>query len=112
MVPATRNTHVRGPVAIMHSRKDPAPESASVVTGITRPPRPPKEAAPKPSALGKARCAPDGSLDGLYVCPKRSAGICVQIIAVIVTNSVNSLSARLGPRTGLDGNISGKTNVR
>jgi hypothetical protein len=67
IVPATRKVHVRAPVAIIHSRSDPAPESASVVTGITRPPRPPVAAAPKPCAVGKALWRPSGSFDGLKI---------------------------------------------
>lgn len=51
----------------MQSRKDPAPESASVVTGITRPPLPPVAAAPKPWAVGKALCLPSGNLEGLNI---------------------------------------------
>ena len=49
----------------MCARSDPAPESASVVTGMTRPPRPPTDAAPNPSAVGNDRCCPPGSFDGL-----------------------------------------------
>ena len=64
-MPETRKMHVRGPTAIMHSRKEPAPESASVVTQIARPPRPPVAPAPNPSAVGKARCAPFASFAGL-----------------------------------------------
>lgn len=65
IVPATRNTQVRAPVAIMQARNEPVPESASVVTAIARPPRPPFDAAPNPSAVGKARCCPSGSFAGL-----------------------------------------------
>jgi hypothetical protein len=52
--PATRKTHVRGPVAMTQARSEPAPESLRLVTSITAPPRPPSEAAPPPCAPGKA----------------------------------------------------------
>ena len=67
IVPATRKVQVRAPDAIMHSRSEPEPESANVVTGITRPPRPPVAAAPKPCAVGKALCRPSGSFEGLKI---------------------------------------------
>jgi len=52
--PATRNTQVRGPVAITQARSDPVPESFVFVTSMTAPPRPPTDAAPPPCAPGKA----------------------------------------------------------
>src|ERR1700746_1081567 len=52
--PATRKTHVRGPLAMTQARSEPAPESLRLVTSITAPPRPPNEAAPPPRAPGKA----------------------------------------------------------
>src|SRR5580658_3013926 len=52
--PATRKMQVRGPLACTQARKDPVPESFVFVTSITRPPRPPTEAAPPPAAPGKA----------------------------------------------------------
>ena len=56
--PATRNTTVRGPVAIRAARKDPGPLSFRFVTSITAPPRPPAASAPPPCAPGKAARAP------------------------------------------------------
>ena len=54
MLPRTRNTQVRGPLASTHARSDPFPESFRFVTSITTPPRPPTAAAPPPSAPGNA----------------------------------------------------------
>src|SRR5579863_10655685 len=54
MRPATRKTHVRGPLASTHARSEPPPESFRLVTSITAPPRPPALAAPPPCAPGKA----------------------------------------------------------
>src|ERR1700730_9446647 len=68
MLPPTRNTQVRGPLASTHARSDPSPESFRFVTSITTPPRPPTAAAPPPSAPGNAaQFAPphDGPGDGL-----------------------------------------------
>lgn len=79
IVPETRKTHVLAPDAIMHSRKDPAPESASVVTAMARPPRPPFAAAPKPSAVGKARCWPSGSFAGLKLPGVRGEDVGVEV---------------------------------
>src|SRR5262245_18638284 len=47
--PPTRNTTVRGPAAVTAARKLPGPASASVVTGISLPPRPAAVPVPKPS---------------------------------------------------------------
>jgi hypothetical protein len=69
-MPATRNTQVRGPVAITHARNDPVPESLLLVTSITAPPLPPTEAAPPPCAVGNAghpepEQVADDELDGV-----------------------------------------------
>src|SRR4030067_59966 len=55
MVPLTVNTQVRGPLASMQARREPEPESARVVTGITRPPRPPRLSAPPPPPPARGR---------------------------------------------------------
>ena len=54
MVPPTRNTHVLGPLASAHALRLPSPASLRFVTSITRPPRPPTDCAPHPSAPGNA----------------------------------------------------------
>ena len=54
MRPATRKTHVRGPLAWMHARSEPPPLSLRLVTSITAPPRPPTLDAPPPCAPGNA----------------------------------------------------------
>ena len=58
MVPETRNTTNRGPEVSSASRRLPGPESSRFVTAMTRPPRPPGVAQPKPSAPGKAGSLP------------------------------------------------------
>src|SRR6266545_3429892 len=63
IVPLTVNTQVRGPRAPMQARSEPEPESARLVTGMTRPPRPPRLSAPPPSAPGNARVSPGGGLE-------------------------------------------------
>src|SRR5437773_8684945 len=60
IVPATRKTTMRGPVASHAARKLPGPLSFRFVTMMTFPPRPPGVVEPKPSAPGKA-----GRLDSL-----------------------------------------------
>ena len=48
---------MRGPLAVTASRRLPGPESSSVLTAITRPPRPPGVSLPNPSAPGNAGSA-------------------------------------------------------
>src|SRR5437763_17211528 len=57
IVPPVRNSTIRGPLASMHARRLPGPESASVVTLHTLPPRPPTDWAPNPLAVGNALAA-------------------------------------------------------
>src|SRR5689334_11570341 len=57
MLPATRNTTVRGPEASVQLRKLPAPLLFRFVTSQTEPPLPPTALAPSPSAPGKATMA-------------------------------------------------------
>jgi hypothetical protein len=54
IVPDTRKITVLGPSDSIAARKLPGPLSLRFVTKITLPPRPPIEAAPNPSAPGKA----------------------------------------------------------
>jgi hypothetical protein len=83
MLPPTRNTQVRGPLASTHARSDPFPESFRFVTSITTPPRPPVAAAPPPSAPGNAaqfELLHDAFEDGLG-----GGGAGVGVAAVTVT---------------------------
>jgi hypothetical protein len=52
IVPDTSKTIIRAPVALIASRKLPAPASLRFVTFITLPPLPPVALRPKPSAPG------------------------------------------------------------
>ena len=54
IVPATRKTMIRAPLAFTASRREPGPESFRFVTSITLPPLPPVVCAPNPAAPGKA----------------------------------------------------------
>src|SRR3990172_234370 len=53
MTPETRNTMMRGSLALRASGKEPGPEEASVVTTYTLPSLPPLVSPPHPSAPGK-----------------------------------------------------------
>src|SRR5690554_46606 len=57
MTPATSNTTMRGPSAAAAAARLPGPSESRLVTLITRPPQPPRDVAPKPSAFGKASSA-------------------------------------------------------
>jgi hypothetical protein len=57
ITPLTSNTMIRAPWVASASFRLPAPDSASVVTFMTLPPRPPLAAAPNPCAPGKAGSA-------------------------------------------------------
>ena len=56
----TAKTHVRGPLASTHARREPDPESFRFVTLYTVPPRPPTAPAPPPCAPGNAATRPAG----------------------------------------------------
>jgi hypothetical protein len=59
MYPATSKTHVRGPLAVIHARSEPVPESLRFVTlmidafaGVAPLPEPATVVVPKPAAPG------------------------------------------------------------
>jgi hypothetical protein len=54
IVPPTRNTTILGPDASQAALKLPEPSAFRLVTSMIRPPRPPTDSAPPPSAPGKA----------------------------------------------------------
>ena len=65
MMPPTRKTIVRDPVASTAARRLPGPESSRLMTWITTPARPPRVWAPNPSAPGKAGIVAVGSDAGV-----------------------------------------------
>src|SRR5580700_4655375 len=93
MLPPTRNTQVRGPLASTHARSDPFPESFRFVTSITTPPRPPTAAAPPPSAPGNA-----GQFEPLHDAfedgPDAGSGVGVDAVTVTVAEA-NLLASAL-----------------
>jgi hypothetical protein len=88
-IPATRKMQVRGPLALVHARSEPGPESLRLVTSNTWPPRPPRDAAPPPSAPGKAGRAPDAT--GAVIEMVAVANLLVSATLVAVTVSVPAL---------------------
>src|SRR5580704_5455766 len=89
MIPATRKTQVRGPLALVHARSEPVPESFRLVTSNTCPPRPPTAAAPPPSAPGKAGSAPEAT--GAETATVAVANLLVSAVLLAVTMSVPGL---------------------
>lgn len=86
MMPATRNTQVRGPLASMQARKLPVPESLRFVTSMIAPPRPPTAAAPPPCALGKAATAPGLALTAFtFTCADADLLLSASLVAVTVS---------------------------
>src|ERR1700704_3059626 len=92
MVPPTRKTQVRGPLASAHARSDPEPESFKLVTSYTAPPRPPTEPAPPPSAPGKAASGPPG-VGGAFIVTVVEACLLASALLVAVTVAVPAAEA-------------------
>ena len=86
--PATRKTHVRGPLPITQARSDPTPKSFRFVTSITRPPRPPVEAEPPPCAPGKAAGVEAGVGVGLAGGGGAGTGAVSEQFAAVMTGTV------------------------
>src|SRR5258705_1486078 len=86
MVPPTRKTQVRGPLASTHARSDPPPRSLSLLTPITTPPRPPTLCDPQAWAPANAASGPAGT--GVETPLPLSAIVAGEFAALLFTNTL------------------------
>ena len=104
MTPPTSNTTMRGPFASSAAFRLPGPSAASVVTRMTRPPRPPGVVDAQPTAPGNAVVALDalvlvGAADrvaGRGIRARPASGRAISL-AVIFMLPKAPLLARLAP---------------
>src|SRR5690606_6235061 len=77
IVPATRNTTIRGPPVSNAARRLPSPLSSRFVTAITLPPRPPVVHLPPPHAPGNPGLPASGNRGGSGgICPRSGSVPC------------------------------------
>ena len=96
MSPAIENSTILGPSAVTAARKLPGPESASVVTAIRRPPRPPGVPAPKPSAAAGGAGAEAAWVRASKVVIPKSAAIAFMAADYAIATNHLTLNSVLG----------------